>query len=488
MDPSAAAKALAKSLGGVGRKEKIDLTIADGAAKSGLALRDAERGMHALLSEYRGHLRVTSEGELLFRFPNGLTKPWETRTKLEALASRAGRALVGVGRFIVRAWIAVVLIGYAALFLALIIGLTFARSSDSKSERGGGMGLELGAVLFRVIGEALFWTFHPFSPFAVGYYGYGYGDAGYARAPRQRQRDENKEPFYTKVNRFFFGPDQPPEDPRAMERTILAEIRGQKGRIGLADVMRVTGLPRDEADPLMSRLMLDYDGSVEVSDEGGIFYRFEAIRKTVAQPAGEQRPAPAWARLEKLSPLTGNEAGTNLLIVALNGFNLVMSLYALANGMTFEKIAMMLSRVPLNKIPDTGTAVALGVVPLVFSIALFALPVVRALYRPIKERKVARENGRRGLLREVLTGIDKREITDASLTKAWSSAAGKAPDAKEITREVVALGGDVEIQEDGRVRYRFPDLEAEAAALKAEREAASEEEARVGKIVFSSEN
>jgi hypothetical protein len=490
MDPQVAAKALEKSLGGAGRKDRIDLTIADAAAKSGLALRDAERGMHALLSEYRGHLRVTSEGELLFRFPSGLTKPWETRTKLEALASRAGRALVGVGRFVVRAWIAVVLIGYAALFLALIIGLTLARSSDSKSDRGGGMGLELGAVLFRIIGEALFWTFHPFSPFAVGYYGYGYNEPRYAPA-RQRRSDENKEPFYNKVNRFFFGPDLPAEDPRAMEKTILAEIRGQKGRIGLADVMRVTGLPRDEADPLMSRLMLDYDGSVEVSDEGGIFYRFESMRKTVAQPGTDVRPAPAWARLEKLAPLTGNEAGTNLLIVALNGFNMIMSLYALANGMTFERIAMLLRGVrvdALHPLPDTGTAIALGVVPLVFSIALFALPVLRALYRPIKEKRVARANGRRGLLREVLTGIDKREITDASLQNAWKSAAGVAPDSKEITREVVALGGDVEIQDDGRVRYRFPDLEAEAAALKAEREAASEEEARVGKIVFSSEN
>ncbi len=492
MDPQGAAKALEKSLGGAGRKERIDLTIADAAAKSGLALRDAERGLHALLSEYRGHLRVTADGDLLFRFPNGLTKPWETRSKLEALASRAGKALVGVGRFVVRAWIAVVLIGYAALFLALIIGLTLARSGDSKSSRGGGMGLELGAVLFRIIGEALFWTFHPFSPFAVGYYGYGYGynDPGYARAREPVRARENKEPFYNKVNRFFFGPDAPPEDPRAMEKTILAEIRGQKGRIGLADVMRVTGLPRDEADPLMSRLMLDYDGSVEVSDEGGIFYRFESIRKTVAQST-EPRPAPAWARLEKLAPLTGNEAGTNLLIVALNGFNMIMSLYAIANGMTFERIAMLLRGVrfdALHPLPDTGTAIALGVVPLVFSIALFTLPVFRALYRPIKEKRIARANGRRGLLREVLTGIDKRPITDASLQSAWKSAAGEAPDTKEITREVVALGGDVEIQDDGRVRYRFPDLEAEAAALKAEREAASEEEARVGKIVFSSEN
>ena len=494
MDPQIAAKALEKSLGGADRKDRIDLTIADAAARSGLALRDADRGMHALLSEYRGHLRVTSEGELLFRFPSGLTKPWETRSRIDALMSRAGRALVGVGRFVVRAWIAVVLIGYAALFLALIIGLTLARSGDSKSDRGGGMGFELGAVLFRIIGEALFWTFHPFSPFAVGYYGgygYGYSDprVGFSRAPSRPR--ENKEPFYNKVNRFFFGPDLPAEDPRAMEKTILAEIRGQKGRIGLADVMRVTGLARDEADPLMSRLMLDYDGSVEVSEEGGIFYRFESIRKTVVQPGTDVRPAPAWAQLEKLAPLTGNEAGTNLLIVALNGFNMIMSLYAIANGMTFERIAMLLRHVPtdaLHPLPDTGTAIALGVVPLVFSIALFTLPVFRALYRPIKEKRVARANGRRGLLREVLTGIDKREITDKSLENAWKSAAGAAPSAKEITSEVVALGGDVEIQDDGRVRYRFPDLEAEAAALKAEREAASEEEARVGKIVFSSEN
>jgi hypothetical protein len=37
------------------------------------------------------------------------------------------------------------------------------------------------------------------------------------------------------------------------------------------------------------------------------------------------------------------------------------------------------------------------------------------------------------------------------------------------------------------VRYRFPDLEAEAKAVQAEREAAAEDEARVGPVIFSSE-
>jgi hypothetical protein len=481
-----AAKALETSLSGKG----TDFTIADAAAKSGLPLRDAESGLHALLSEYRGHLRVTSEGELIFVFPSGFTKPWETRTRINEALEATGRALVGIGRFVVRAWISVVLVGYALLFLALVIGLAFARSSSDRDDRGPGFGVIY--VIFRVIAEALFWTFHPFSPFAHSYYDPTYGHAP-ARARTRRGRDEKAPGFYDKVNRFFFGPDQPPPDPRAMEKKIIAEIRAQKGRIGLADVIRVTGLPRDEADPLMSRLMLDYDGTVEVSDEGGIVYRFEALRKTVEQaPRGMSEPArppPIWSQKEHLAPLTGNDAGSNLLIVLLNGFNLLMSLYVLGNGLTVEKISMLLRGVSEDFLPrDTGTPIALGVVPLVFSIALFALPLLRIAYRPFKERRLARENARRAVLREVLTRVGKEPITDGALVRAWKAASGAEPDSKEITREVVALGGDVEERDDGQIRYRFPDFEAEAAALEAEREAASVEEARVGKVIFSSEN
>jgi hypothetical protein len=65
------------------------------------------------------------------------------------------------------------------------------------------------------------------------------------------------------------------------------------------------------------------------------------------------------------------------------------------------------------------------------------------------------------------------------------------PHEKEITREVLALGGDVDIEQAERgkgVRYRFLDLELEAKAVEAEREAASDQEAKVGKVVFSSED
>jgi hypothetical protein len=492
MDPAEAGRALIAALkGGPGPGPGRPLTVADAAAASGLALRDADRGLHWLSSEYRGHLRVGESGELVFLFPTGFSKPWETRDRWSRAFSAVGKAGMGALRFIVRAWVMVVLLGYVALFLAVVVGMMFASQNDRRDRRGGLMGGELMFVFLRVLSDALFWTFHPFSPFAVGYSGYGYGSqrSSFGRAQKRAQKDET--PFYEKVNRFFFGPTPPPPDPKASERKILAELRAQKGRIGLADVMRVTGLPRDQADPLMARLMLDYDGDVSVSEEGGIYYHFEAMRKTAAEDGGGGlRPKAAWEEPRAIPPLTGNSTGSDILIGALNGFNLSMSLVAIDLNLTLSKLPYLFGRIPIDALPYAGTPIALGVVPLVFSIALFALPLARAIAIPLKAKRLAREKGRLAILKTVLSRISKKSpVTEEALVEAWKTATGEAPDSKEVTRRVVELGGDAEIQENsGDVRYRFVDLETEAQALEAEREHASEEEKKIGKIVFASDN
>ena len=83
MDPHEAAKVLEGAL----KDPRAPVTVADAAAASGLALRDAERGLNWLTSTYRGHLRVTEEGQLLFLFPYGFTKPWETRDAIAAASA-----------------------------------------------------------------------------------------------------------------------------------------------------------------------------------------------------------------------------------------------------------------------------------------------------------------------------------------------------------------------------------------------------------------
>lgn len=314
----------------------------------------------------------------------------------------------------------------------------------------------------------------------------------------EQERDEV--PFYEKVNRFVFGPTLPPEDPHAMRARILEEIRAQQGRIGLADVMRVTGLRREEADPLMARLMLDHDGTVDVAEKGGILYRFEGMRRTAATSSASAASEPpyarraAWDTPKRLPPLTGNQASANTVIALLNGFNVVASAWALSRGLTLSNLVLLMTtRVPRGApplvLPNDGIPLVLGVVPLVFSVAMFALPLARGLLATRKEKKLAQENARLAILREVLTRATKKEpVPDEVLRSAYRIATGEDPTSKEITARVVDLGGDVDVGPEGEVRYRFADLEAEAEALDEERAHAPVTEAKLGRVVFASDD
>src|ERR1700735_5701158 len=96
LEPADAAKALIGSL----PDPRSPHTVADAAAASGLALRDAERGLTWLSQEYRAHLRVTDGGDLLYLFPFGFTQPWKTRDALSRAGAAVSRAAIGALRFI----------------------------------------------------------------------------------------------------------------------------------------------------------------------------------------------------------------------------------------------------------------------------------------------------------------------------------------------------------------------------------------------------
>ena len=254
-------------------------------------------------------------------------------------------------------------------------------------------------ALMRLIFDSLFWTFHPFSPFRLNDQEYDYN-----------YRRPKKMPFYERVNRFFFGPEQKPLDRQESVRLALQEIRAQRGRIGVLDVMRVTGLSKDQADPFMAELMLNYDGDVQVSEEGGIYYEFPNLRKSSLNEV--IRPAPSiWNTREVVPEFTGNTAGSNALIFCLNGFNLLMSSVAITNQWTIEKFRYIFTiasqNIPAELLapPPHGSALLLGWIPFIFSMSLFMIPLGRAMTRGQQKRHVENKNGQRGLLRTILSKL-----------------------------------------------------------------------------------
>lgn len=455
------------------------LTVADAAARSGLPTHEAGQALTLLAATHSGQLAATEKGELIYQFPQGLV-----RTDRPGLARRVGRTLakvaLGAVRFVVRAWVSVVLVGYALVFLG--IALAFLLKSDKDND---GIG-SLAGTVFQLVAEAVFWTFHPLSP------AYLAAEPGWFR---RRRRAASGLPFYERVNRFVFGPSPPPEDPRATTKKLLGEIRQQQGRVAPADVMRLTGETREEAERTLLRLVGEQQGDISVSETGAILYEFPQLRSTARAADGGRvmSAAPAWTEPKALAPLTGNGVGTNVLIGAVNGFNLVMGSVGLAAGLTLERLYEMAIRIGVPDAPPLppvdGVPMVLGAIPLTFSAVLFALPALRAWRRSAAAAEVAHDNHRRAILQQLFggrAGGQRFTFTPDELRAACAALAGRQPEQREVERAVQALGGTVELGPDGTIVYSFETLAREQAAVVARRRLAASDEASPGQIVFSS--
>jgi hypothetical protein len=307
--------------------------------------------------------------------------------------------------------------------------------------------------MFELVSDALFWGVHPRASLVAA-------DDDDERHPRA---------FYDKVNRLFFGPPHDPEDPQALPRLLATEIRARRGRIGLGDVVRVTGLPRPEAEAMVSRLLVDYDGEVDVTEAGAIVYRFPDLRPTAgpaALPPAPAMPVPAiWRGKVAAEPFTGNSAGSNAAILGLTAVVAMMGGVGTWLGLPFWAAEL----------------------PLFATLAFLVVPIVRFPFHVSRRSSLADENGRRALLQAVHeSACEARGVDEDELAKAWHEAAHASLAPKELRRMLFEMGGDVVVDDLGRATWRFAELEVELRALSDERARADEREREVGTIEFTS--
>ena len=441
------------------------LTVADAASRLGVSFDEAQRALFELMSHAESKLSTTSEGALIFSFPNGVE---EKEEGFFAKAWRKTKSFVkGASRFLLRGWITVAVIFYALVFVAIFIALAVA-ASNADSDDGFSVGGDIIGALMRVVLEAMFWWWHPLTPV-------------YRRAPRRtskrsrRSAKKDDVPFYEKVNRFVFGQEAPEPSASERQKTLLNEIRAHKGVVGPSDVMRLFNVSRSEAEARLVKAMLDFDGDVKVSDDGGITYHFEKARESMAQ--GRGTPKNVWQSLKAMPKLTGNSAGSNFMIFGLNAINLIGSMVAIAGGFTVQRVIELIQGLPMS---PAGFPIVLGAIPFVFSLWIMAMPLWRWFTQGSAKKKVSFENGRLGVLKRLLA--NKGKLDEQTLEGAFSQSAERKPSKAEIREILLELGADIDVKAD-KPTWRFRDLEAEVKALQNAR--SSVKEATLGEVVYS---
>ncbi|MDB4966931.1 MAG: hypothetical protein JWN44_2620 [Myxococcales bacterium] len=436
-----------------GQTALVKLTPADAVALTGMPSAQAEPALKSLVKTYRSHLAVTEEGELVYEFDPSLER--RDKVPLSERIRAAGQVAWRGFQMLFKIWIVVTLVVYVVAFLAMMISMMFARSSDDRDDRRGGGGLPW----------IWFWLMPDMAP--AGYHRDRYGRP-------LRRPDKPKKRFYQSVFDFVFGPKGAPVDPRESDKRLLAFLRDHKGRVTAAEMTALTGLSLAASEEELTRLMVEYDGEVEVAEDGTLLYVFEGILPS-ASTAGTHWSW-AWDKADPVPPLTGNTGGTDAVIAGFAGFNLLAS---------FTVGPAFLQRIHLTGDPVATFFVTLF--PLMFSAIFFAVPAARWIVRTRALSRRERRQLRRELLREIWA--QPAEARDPAVLAANAAQRTGLPveSARKMLEELVRdLDGDVTTDAEGAMRYLFPRLGEEQRAVAAARAAAPDKQ--LGEVIFSSED
>jgi len=496
------------------KQKRGESTVADMIAGTGLPKYQVEQAAKAALDEYAGRLKVTESGELLYYFPGGMRS---TRRGLGPALRRFWkvftRASARVLSLLFKIWIVVMLVGYFLVFLAIgvaAIVFSFAASAASRGDnrgggrdRGGGFGgMFLVLRLFDFLIRMWFWS----------------SLLSNAGGGARRQKPPGR-PFYKAVFGFVFGEGDPNKGWEEEERKyIISYIRSHKGVLTLEELMALAGGEGDAANALMNRLLLEYEGEPGVTEEGTVVYSFPELMRTSSE---ETRSVGLVTMLnpasKRILPFSENKPRTNGWIMFFNAFNLVFGSYFLGISLTqgsavISQVAAALDRgLALAVATRTGPflysfvggllhqagispvpviEIALGIIPVAFSVVFFLVPLLRNIRRGRQNDALREETLRKRIMAQVLASpsrVDARDIRptgtnlDPKDLRSWSR--------RILDRIAAALRAEpIPLDKEGQFAYRFAEIERQMSDLEAFRRRIDLKRFEVGKTIFDSGN
>ena len=298
------------------------IVASDVATRAGVSLSKARKDLTTLASLSQGDISVSSDGELIYEFPNdlnGVLSSNSAKYKAKQAFEKAWPTLF----WGLRVSFGVALVASVALVFSAIVVLQTSeggqREERRDERRGGGMSF----------GGTYFWGPSPFDFFyyrPYGYYGY------YGQSMDGNVRDPEDMGFLESVFSYVFGDGDPNAGLEEKRLSLAAQmIRNNKGAVTAEQLAPYCDAPDVTEKDLSSSVYVDesfvlpivsqLDGEPQVTEEGDIIYVFPDLQVSASNSKVLPQAAESALTLKRagLSPNASARDISNLL--RMNGIS-----------------------------------------------------------------------------------------------------------------------------------------------------------------------
>jgi len=467
------------------KKRKKGSTAADICAATALPLSLVNELLPVAADEYSGHLRVTESGEILYYFPGGFKSRYKGfGAKVKRFTGKAAAVFKSVLAFLFKAWIMIMLAGYFIVFIALALAAIFiqiASRSNNNSGKEGFSGFGIFDLIFRI------WFYSALTrPHYDDYHDY------------RKPKEEPKRPMHISIFSFIFGEKDPNKDWNELkDKAIILFLQANKGIISLAEYMAFTGDNSLEAEAGILSFCSRYEGSPEVSEEGTIVYRFEKLLLGTEPKRLNELIRP----VKKIKTFSDNKKSLNAAIAVINTVNLIFGSYFLyqsnitgvitdiAQYQTVSKLygyTYMIFDYFMNN-PSIVIGIALGIIPLIFSVIFWIIPIFRFFTEKKDNQKIKLSNFKRFSFNKIWTSPLNIEAESLKPPSDLYCPDNIKEACDRVIKDIGAFSvPEVKVLENGRTIYSFNELEKEKQALIKYRLSADTSRLNIGKTIFDS--
>ncbi|MEO1653122.1 MAG: hypothetical protein AAFU64_06230, partial [Bacteroidota bacterium] len=354
------------------KKPNRVFTIADASALTGLPLDQSKEVLDALMEKFDCRLQVTENGDLIYDFGSRL-HPRGERTWAEWWQDNK-KWLWNVFVIVFKVWISIMLVVYFVIFLILLIALVVAMMAGNKDGDNDSGSVDVSGF-FHVIGDlfrSIFWwqtitgnTYYERDSRGYRYRRYESRPSVFGRKNKKKKKSKN---FVASVYDFVFGPPRVEAHPLANQKEVAAYLRQKEGIIVKSEIIGLAGWTAPEADDFLTDVLVRYQGDSKISENRILYGDFYELTRSKSL----ESDAPIvwfWDEFEPEYKLTGNSTARNIGVAFMNLFNLSFSA-AIFFG--------LLSDTQLRAETGLGALIFLGIIPFVFSVLFFLVPILRS--------------------------------------------------------------------------------------------------------------